>query len=146
MGLSVGHHCPLLVFLGTATAATFSVLWARGEKTPTLRDAVGDPRGADKPRVLQNFKGGHHVLWDHAARLFSLIQTWNCFLTLIAKAASYPTCPSVLRACCCTKTSMSHISRSAHDTLDMVLSSLLFTGRPLGGPGGSGRSWDLNLI
>lgn len=34
-GRSVGCHCPLLVSLGTATAATISRLQARGKQDPT---------------------------------------------------------------------------------------------------------------
>lgn len=149
-------HMSLWVYLLAVTALCWcswvlpqrppSLCYGPGEKRPRpSMMLLGSPRGADKPRVLQKFKGGHHVRWDYAARLFSLIQTWNLFLVLIAKA-SHPMYPSLLHAWCCTKTSMSHISRSAHNTLDVVLSSLLFTGRPFGGPGGSRRSWDLNLI
>lgn len=56
MGLSIGHHCPLLVSLGTAAAACIHGLQVRGEQDPTFPGMLsGSPAGltADSYGVLR---------------------------------------------------------------------------------------------
>lgn len=54
-GLSVERHCPLLVSLGTATAATISRLPTRGEPAPASCDAVRGSPGVLTGLILQSF-------------------------------------------------------------------------------------------